>query len=114
MRAKFIKHKDPRKTLGLSILDKREFNSYEEFIDWLYKYLVPHFYGMKNGPELWYKIKKLIKRDNTIIPQELYEYINEEIGNDVKISRIPLSDQGGWQPSDLRERYSFPTSNTKL
>ena len=112
MRAKFIKHNNPRDTLGIGILNKRDFNSYEEFIDWLYRYLIPDFYNIPNGPKLWDQIKKLIMEEKlTVIPQELYYYITNGIIPDVKINGMNI---GSWKALDLRKKYPFPLYNKDL
>lgn len=112
MKVKFIKHKNPRQTLGADILNKRNFNSYEEFIEWLYKYVVPNYYGMPNGPELWNKIKNIsLEEKYTVIPRSLFDYIQYTIFPDIKIKKgkyfYPLNEEEGWDPYDLRERYPF-------
>ena len=113
MKAKFIRHNDARKSLGVDILSKREFDSYEEFINWLYRYAVPDFYKMDNGPKLWNLIKRTVKRQGTLIPIELYEYIVNEIKPSIQIKNYDITYMG-WDPEHLRGKYPFPVSNKDL
>lgn len=111
MRAKFIKHKNPRKSLGLDMLSKRDFDSYEEFVDWVYKYLIPNFYGMPNGPELYKKIIKTVRKEGSIIPQDVFNYIFYKIKPNIKIKGQTMSH---WSSRDIRSKYPFPRYNKDL
>ena len=88
MRTKFIKHRNPRRNLGLGPLHRRNFKSIEDFINWLFNYLIPDFYGMENGPELWEKVEKITKEENTLIPEDLFQYIEYNIIRDILINDL--------------------------
>ena len=107
MKAKFIKHKNPREALGLDPLSKRDFKSMEEFVDWLYKYMVPNFYNMPNGPDLYALIKKKLKSGDSYMPGEFYNYIRLTILPEVKINGKTELQKTIWFPQYLREKYPF-------
>ena len=109
MKAKFIKHKNPRVSLGLDPLSKRDFESYDEFLDWLHDYIIPNYYNIPNGPELSRKIEKIADEEDLLIPEDLYNYILYEIMPDITIKEININKKvGEWDMIawDLRDFYS--------
>ena len=89
VKAKFIKYKDPRRSLGLNILSKRDFKSYEEFVDWLYNYLIPHYYNMPNGPKLWKKMREITELEKSYVPNDFLDYFKKELEKEIKIEGRP-------------------------
>ena len=117
MKAKFIKHKNPRRSLGLDPLFKREFDSKEDFVDWLYRYLVPNFYGMPNGLKLWKHIMNMLKEEGSgNIPSKLFGYIHEEIIPNITVDGISETDTLLFTLSGytllLRQKYPFSTDDS--
>ena len=111
MKAKFIKHNNPRGTLDIGILAKKIFKTNEEYIDWLYKYVVPDFYGMENGPDLWNKIKNYIKIHWGNMPDPLVDYISKKIEPYIKITQ---EEKNLHWPILLRKKYPFSSWNDEL
>ena len=102
MKAKFIRHNDPRKTLGISPALKRDFINREEFVDWMYRYLVPDFYGIPNGPELEAKVRSKLRGTTNYIPQDFFVYVRDFIIPEINI-KIGIS---GWVQG-LRSRFGL-------
>ena len=113
MKAQFIRHKDPWRALGLSILNKRNFKNSEEFITWLYKYVVPDFYGMSNGRDLYHKLKTILGGSGLAVPHELYEYIEYKIVPEISFEDGTTPEVLGW-PLLLRGMYPFSEFNDDL
>ena len=112
MKAKFIKHNTARTALGVDVLSQRDFKSYNEFINWLYDYIVPSFYGIPKGRELWNKIKKIVKREDSYIPWDLLNYIGREIIPWIKINGE--KDRIRSYYIDLRNKFPFSPYNSDI
>ena len=103
MKAKFIKHHNPRKTLGLDPLERRNFSSFKEFLDWLYYYVVPNFYNMDNGPKLWNKIINNTGK-GLYLPQDLFNYLLNNIIFECKIGKDKGANDYAWL-SEISNKY---------
>lgn len=110
MKAKFIKHNNPRQALGIT---QKNFDNFDQFMEWLYEYVVPDFYNMPNGPKLKKKIKSLVVGTGFNIPEDLYDYIGNKIIPIVKVQNLNSGDINFW-PYLLRMKYDLPQSNNNL
>lgn len=116
----FKRTKNPRKTLGIDPLEKTNFKSLDEFIGWIYRYLVPDFYKLPLGTELYELLKNKILKDRTVIPWDLYYYVCGWISQKEESGELFI----GNKPSPgirctvltkaLREKFPFPDDNYAL
>lgn len=95
MKAKFVKHNDPRQALGVSPLQRRNFRDKEDFLEWLVNFYIPDFYGVRDND--WYFLNKIIGSmmlDNGVfcnLPARLYDSILKIIKEAEKESGKMLS-----------------------
>lgn len=115
MKAKFIKHKDPRRVLGLDRLSRRSFQTFKDFIDWVYLYVVPDFYHMPHGTKLYDLIKRKVVKEGTDIPWDLYYHICDNILREVTITQEDsMYLTCSRFPTPLRTRFPFSDDNSIL
>lgn len=74
MKAKFIKHNNPRNALGLGP-NRRNFKDELDFTRWAILKFLPYYYGAVKKEEISKKIKEELGNSGSVLPDSLYESI---------------------------------------
>ena len=83
MEAKFIKYNDPRKTLGLPPISKKNFQNLKELEKWFLNIFIPDYYNTRDKKEIRKKFKRGLSKG--ILPYKLYDSM-EDIFSESSIS----------------------------
>ena len=119
MKAKFIRHKDARRTLGISPLDRRSFEGTSDFLNWVWKVFLPYYYGTSDPKEIGTKVlNERLDEDRPgvkyILPPDLLSSL-EEIGQECnnKNNRNPMLGLSLWTILEMIENKSGVGMNFK-